>query len=211
MDSRSARSPLHLLAEAVEVSRGRARARLERLAAALLVLLGTFAAGRAAALVPDVRIQAEAVDLVDSAPGEDLWLYRYTVQGFDASPAHGLSIFFDHARTSALTLDGLAAAPAEWDVLVLQPDALLPADGLFDALALEPPGSSSGPLEVAFVWSGDAPPGVQDFVLYDEQFAPIAAGLTRLVPEPTTGLLVGVGLASLGARRRAMRRNGRKR
>lgn len=180
----------------------RCLAHLQCLLLALAMVVAVVVAGGDASALPlaPVQIVAEPVDLADAAAGEDLWLFRYTVSGFDASIAAGLSIFFDDATTSALDPSGLA--PAAWDVLVLQPDPALQADGLFDALALFPPGSPSGPLEVAFVWSGVGAPGAQAFALYDGDFATIASGFTTVVPEPGSALLVMAGLACLGLRRR---------
>ncbi len=178
--------------------------------AAGLALMLALATGSASATgLGSVEVRYEPVDLVDDVVGRDLWLYRYTVHGFDTEAALGLSIGFALGEFSALSLDGVAPPPADWDVLVLQPDAQLPADGLFDALALTQPAASSGPLEVAFVWSGAGVPGAQPFVLYDDAFATTRSGTTMLVPEPTTGLLVLLGLAGLGVRRRVSGRTAR--
>ena len=46
---------------------------------------------------------------------------------------------------------------ADWDVIAVQPDPALPADGFFDALALSPGASLSDPFAIAFVWLGSAP------------------------------------------------------
>lgn len=184
----------------------RPRPRLGRRALAALVLslacsLAVVAADNA--LASGISIQYQVFDLQDEAPGEDLWLYRYAVGGFDYGPGHGVSVLFDPSLYRALSLEGVAGAPAGWDAIALQPDPLLSADGLYDALAQSTPSGWSGPFEVAFVWLGAGDPGDQDFVVYDERFATIESGRT-VIPEPAAAVLVLLGLALLGVRGRAI-------
>lgn len=42
-----------------------------------------------------VAIQAQAINLPDSAPGQDLWQYRYTVSGYSFPAGHGFDVYFD--------------------------------------------------------------------------------------------------------------------
>lgn len=150
-----------------------------------------------------VSITYEAIDLPDTTLGEDLWEYRYTVSGSLAAN-EGFSIFFDPLNYASLESPAPTVNP-DWDVLVLQPDAFLPDDGVYDALALANNPSLSDTFNLSFVWLGAGTPGSQPFVVYDSAFAVIATGNTLAsgtsVPEPTTAFLLGSGLlALLGAR-----------
>jgi hypothetical protein len=166
-------------------------------AAASLAALGSAAAPAASA----TTILYEAIDLGDSTPGEDLWLYRYRVSDATFGAGTGFSIFFELG--SAESLAAGTPANADWDVLAVQPDAALVSDGFLDALALAGPASLVGVFEVSFVWLGAGTPGSQPFVLYDTSFQTIESGETLPIPEPATLAGVALGVAALAARRRA--------
>ncbi len=165
--------------------------------AAALIPLAMAPAARAAA------IRYEAANLVDATPGEDLWLYRYRVEGAAFPAGNGFSVMFDLGLYEQLVAG--AAPNADWDVIALQPDPLLTSDGLYDALAMDGPASLADRFEVSFVWLGVGTPGSQPFVLYDESFQTLESGRTTLIPEPSTAVTLALGLVALGARRRAPR------
>jgi hypothetical protein len=164
-----------------------------RLAAILVFLLllpvPAFAAG----------ITFEAVDRTDSAPGEDLWEYAYRALGFDFSRDQGFSIFFDTALYA--TLGEPVPVGPDWDLLALQPDPLLAADGLYDALALVDHATVDVSFRIAFTWLGGPTesPGSQPFDIYELDangsfLRTIATGTTVPVPEPGTAALLALGV-----------------
>lgn len=143
-----------------------------------------------------------AQDMADVNPGEDLWRYTYQVSGHTFTAGEGFSIFFDPTLFGALSNP---TGNADWDILTLQPDPILPGDGLFDALALVNGASLADPFSVDVVWLGQGAPGGQAFVLYDETFATIGSGISvsgGTVPEPATALLMLAGLGALSRARR---------
>ncbi len=166
-----------------------------------------------ATTVGATTITYQATDLADLAPGEDLWQYEYAVSGHVfVVDQGGFSVFFDPALYASLQ-DGLATP--DWDVLLLQPDSVLPADGLYDALALVG-NPSLAPFSVSFVWLGGpaSVPGPQRFEVYQMdldgnvlpgsefgQTTPV--NTPSPIPEPSTLLLLGSGLSLAIARRRS--------
>lgn len=147
----------------------------------------------------------------DPAPGYP-YTFSFYVSERDFLESVGLSIYFDHTLYSFL-LSATAAEPADWDVIRLQPDASLPADGVFDALALEDGASTLGPFEVEVYFTGDGEPGLRlPFEVYElldgGGFNIIETGMT--VPEPSSLALLAFSIAALAAARqrgRARRRN----
>ncbi len=160
----------------------------------LLALLSLLLCNTALAL----SISFEAVDLPEAPGDPDRWAYHYLVAPFEwasVPDASGFSVYFPVEESRNLV--ALAPGPgADWDVIVLQPDPVLPAEGLYDALALSLSPAFDGDFAVAFDWLGDGVPGGQPFDVYDGSFAPVASGLTT--PEPSTALLVLLGLALCG-------------
>jgi len=159
-----------------------------------------------AAPVAAISIRYAVTDLADTRPGEDLWRYEYTVDAFPFDAGYGFSIGFEPGATVHLEESPTAPDPA-WDVITLQPDPLLPAEGLFDALALVDSPPVATLFAVTFVWNGAGPPGPQPFVVYDPGFHTVESG-TTVVPEPGTGLLVAAGLGLLAGWQRRPRRSG---
>lgn len=113
------------------------------------------------AITTAVEIQTFATDLPDPSTGDDLWRYDFSLSSgvFDAND--GFSIYFDNTLYGDLTNPGVANA--DWDLLALSPDVALPADGLFDGLALVDGASLGDLFSVEFVWLG-APSRPDDFL-----------------------------------------------
>lgn len=134
-----------------------------------------------------------AIDLPDTAPGEDLWEYRYAASGFDFDEGFGFSIFFNFLHYAQLESSPAAVHP-DWDIITLQPDPNLPDDGVYDALALVDNASVSHEFHVRFEWLGGgfASPPSQAFVIYEPGFGTIETGFTlfTFVPEPTVATLM---------------------
>ena len=140
-------------------------------------------------------ITYQATDLTDTTPGEDLWQYHYVLSGFTFSLDFGFDIFFP--LSDGFLVGDIKNTPppnADWDTLALQPDPGLPADGLYDALALVNNASLADAFVVDFIWHGTGTPGTQRFEIFDDTFTIIDEGRTipaggTPVPEPTTTLL----------------------
>lgn len=152
------------------------------------VLAGILLLGSSASAT---TIAYTATDLPDAVPGEDLWEYAYTVSGRTFAAGEGFSVFFDYTQYTLLESPPPAVS-ADWDIISLQPDVLLPDDGFYDALALVSAPSLTTAFTVSFVWLGTGTPGAQPFDIYNPAFQTIESGVT--VPEPGTGLLLAAGL-----------------
>jgi hypothetical protein len=151
-------------------------------------------------------IQYEAVDLPDTVPGEDLWQYHYTVSGYSLLAGQGFDVFFAVADGFQFgdLVDPQTGPSSDWDVLAIQADPGLPADGLFDVVALVDDPAPGATFVSTFIWRGTGAPGAQHFELFDEQFAITESGTTTpltVAPEPTLFGLAVIGLLAIGASR----------
>ena len=148
-------------------------------------------------------IQFEAIDLADTTPGENLWAYRYTVDGaFDAF--EGFNVLFDSALFTQLQ-DPPADAGADWTVQTTQPNPGLPAAGLFTGTANTANPSLAGPFSVSFVFLGQGAPGAQPFEFFNSNFDAVPSGNTKpasVVPVPPALIFMLSGVLALGKRRR---------
>jgi hypothetical protein len=172
-----------------------------RRAAFLAVLLS----GLLSSAVGAATIQYRAIDLPDETPGLDLWEYQYTLSGVSLLAGQGFDVYFpvaDGFQFGALVAPQLAPS-SDWDVLAIQPDPALPADGLFDVVALVDAPSPGGPFTATFIWPGNGTPGPQSFEIFDEQLQVTESGVTTLVPEPATAALLLAGLIGAAAFARA--------
>lgn len=149
-------------------------------------------------------ISYTAVDVSDVTVGEDLWRYDYAVSGASFGSFEGFSLRFDPALYGALE-DPPVSPSGDWFVSVVQPDAGLPADGIYNALALVDGASLADVFSVSFVWLGTGTPGAQAFELYDDSFSVTETGRTRApgvsVPEPAAVLLLGFCVLGLAGAR----------
>jgi hypothetical protein len=128
------------------------------------------------------------------------WEYTYTVANDTlAFDIEEFSIYFDVGVYENLTIGSI---PADWDPLVFQPDPGIPADGVYDALALVSgiaPGDMLGIFSVLFDYLGAGTPGNQAFEIVDPfTFVALDSGVTvteiASVPEPPGMLLFGMGV-----------------
>lgn len=165
--------------------------------AVLAVAMFVAAPASASTLTYDVQ------DLADVVPGTDLWRYTYTLSDVTLNADQGLQVFFDYSATSGLGNATPDVSDLTWDVLLLDPDVLLTADGVFDALSL---GTHASPLSfsVDFAWSGSGAPGVQGFALYDlvgDQVVVFEEGrtsrATTSIPEPGACLLLAASVLAV--------------
>ena len=168
-----------------------------------LLALG-FANGAAATI-----ITYEATDLPDGVGPGDRWQYSYKVSGF-VGPG-GFNVLFSPALYGNLG-DPPPAVNSDWGLLVVQPDAALPADGFYGATTFVATPSLVDAFTVTFDWLGNGSPGSQPFEVFDESFALVSpfgaqtqAAAVGQVPIPGTLALLGFGLLALGARRAANR------
>jgi hypothetical protein len=149
-------------------------------------------------------IQFTATDLSDAlGPGGDLWQYSYVVSEFAFPMNDDFGILFSPSLYR--DLENPPPPVTDWDILTLQPDPALPADGLYDALALVDNASLANMFTVRFVWLGGSSttPGSQPFTIteFDAQgnFVRVVetGQTTSAVPEPGTFVLLGIGLVGL--------------
>jgi hypothetical protein len=172
-----------------------------------------WTAGLALGMVTAAR-PAEAITITFSLSslGGNQYQYSYQVSDFDFDTDFGFSIFFDPTLYSTLD-DPPPPVNADWAPITLQPDPLLPADGLYDALALVDNASLANPFTVSFQWLGGpgTVPGAQPFDVYqllnpdpdctEDCLRVIESGrtapATQPIPEPGTLVLTGTGLLGL--------------
>ncbi len=183
-----------------------------------LAIAGALAVAAPSALVAaPLTIQYQAIDLPDVVAGQDLWEYEYAVSGVAFLADQAFSTYFDPALYSTVE-DPPPPVNADWDILTVQPDPALPSSGFYNPLALVDNASLADLFVVSFVWLGSpgTTPGSQPFTL--DQFdaagdyvAALQTGTTTPmqsstnVPEPSTLLLMSIGLAGLIQRRRRPR------
>lgn len=115
----------------------------------------------------------------------------------------GFSLYF--SETLFADLD-IIFSPADWDSLVVQPDALLGA-GLFDSY--NPAGLSSGIARVSFTYLSTLPFDVLAYDFYDADFSIVESGsstnVTTPVPESSPIILLLLGLIAVALRQSTKR------
>jgi len=115
----------------------------------------------------------------------------------------GFSLYF--SETLFANLD-IIFSPAEWDGIVVQPDALLGA-GLFDSY--NPAGLSSGFARVSFTYLSDLPFQTLAYNFYDADFSIVESGSSTNViipvPESSSIILLLLGLIAVALRQSTKR------
>jgi hypothetical protein len=110
------------------------------------------------------------------------WEYDYTVSNTVLSSSlTEFTTFFTLGQYSNLVTE---TSPGNWSPIAAQPDPSLPADGFYDALALDSglaSGGSQSGFAVQFTYLGAGSPGSQLFNFVDSSsFATLFAGQTTL-------------------------------
>ena len=148
--------------------------------------------------------QAQSVQYVESSLDGTTWEYDYTIS--NTSPTlvfDEVTIYFDVGTSSSLSL---AASPANWSPLVIQPDSGIPADGYLDVVSPTGPianGASVSGFSVDFSYLRAGAPSPQSFELYNSSdFSLVYSGTTTsesvsAIPEPTTRAMLCLGLFAL--------------
>jgi hypothetical protein len=160
--------------------------------------ISSLVVGAWAALLAENALAA-LIEFTTTDLGGGRWRYDYVVGNDGATAIDELTIYFDLALYANLAVSG---APPAWDAIVVQPDADIPDDGFFDALALEQGIAASGSLagfSASFDWLGSGEPGGQRFDIVDPQdFSTLASGTTtNLVPGPAGAVLAATSVIAL--------------
>lgn len=151
-----------------------------------------FIAGLFSINLMSAVIAFEVSEVGVTAAGDTLYRYTYSPEGFTLPQNSEIDIRFDPALYGELS-NGVA--PAEFDLLLLQPNNPPGAFGDYSALALIDNPPLSGVFSVDFTFLGAGVPGAQPWLVnqFDEQgnfVSTIASGTTAsstaVVPEPAT-------------------------
>lgn len=154
---------------------------------------------------------ATTIDFTTIQIGTNHWRYDYTIHNDTLGiPIEEFTIFFDESTYANL---GNIPSLAQWDLIALQPDSGIPADGLFDGLGLSggiAAGATLSGLSVSFDYLGTGIPELQRFSIVDPvSFAVLDSGNTTnaavALPLPDTLSLVGLGLLATAMMRRSQR------
>ena len=159
-----------------------------------------------------VAVSYTATDLADVVSGQDLWSVTYRLSG-SFGAFEGINLLYPYAQYSNLNLAS-APNPADWSVLVTQPDAGFLADGLIGVSANAAASVSDLPFTVEFVWLGTGEPGSLGYEIFDANFSITGGGQTvsgtqnppNPVPEPGSLALVAAALAAVSRRRSPKKR-----
>lgn len=146
--------------------------------------------------------------------GGSQWRYDYSISNDTLAVAiEEFTVFFDHTLYANLAA---ASGATGWDLLLIAPDAAIPAAGYFDALALAGGIAAKATLagfSVTFDYFGTGAPAAQVFSVLDPvTFTELDQGTTVVasaVPEPTSAMLMLAGLLLMSLRLRGLVLGGR--
>jgi len=152
------------------------------------------------------RIWYSADDL-----GAGRWQYDYEVVNISlTSPIEEFTIWFGYGAYDNLVIETADPLASDWSEVVWQPEPVVLDDGGYDAKALGA-GIKADPLDntvsgfaVSFDWLGLGEPGPQFYEIIDSEFVTVDSGMTKLIPEPATLLLLGLGALALLRKRRTL-------
>ncbi len=152
--------------------------------------------------VPKTQIWYSTGDL-----GGGRWQYNYEVANISLTvPIEEFTIWFKYGLYENLAVETPPVLPpGGWDEIVIQPEPVLEDDGAYDAKALTggiEVGWTGGPFAVAFDWLGDSiMPGPQFYEIIDPvTLETVDSGMTQIIPEPATLVLLGLGSVALRRR-----------
>jgi len=145
--------------------------------------------------VPKTQIWYSAEELAGGR-----WQYNYEVANISLTvPIEEFTIWFEYGLYEKLSVETPPVLPpGGWDEIVIQPEPVLEDDGAYDAKALGlgiEIGHTARPFGVSFNWLGDSiMPGSQFYEVIDPvMLETIDSGMTTLIPEPATMVLLGLG------------------
>ena len=149
-----------------------------------------------------VHIEYSATDLPDVNPGENLYRYDYTLDGYPYAAGSGFSISFPYYQYASMRLDPPDVG-VDWQIQLVQPEFL--KSGLYGAIALVANPTPLDGFSIEFAWIGDGAPGSQSFLITSPPAGSFSGylgmGQTTPVPEPTTAGMLALGLLGLALRR----------
>ena len=152
--------------------------------------------------VPKTQIWYSAEELAGGR-----WQYNYEIANISFTVANQeFTIWFEYGLYEKLSVETPPVLPpGGWDEIVIQPEPVLEDDGAYDAKALGPGieiGHTARPFAVSFNWLGDSiMPGSQFYEIIDPvTLETIDSGMTQIIPEPATLLLLGLGTIAVHPR-----------
>lgn len=163
-----------------------------QLSSLLLTIAGIWAAQPTMASTLTVVTH---IDLQDVVQGEDLWSSSYRFTGA-IEPFGGFNVTFSPQGFRSVEV---VSSPIELDVLVIQPDSALPAEGLVNFTLLQPTQIANyvAAFTVSYIKLGGL--RQQAYEVFDGNFSIVESGNVSAVPEPAAvkqllfGLLVMAG------------------
>jgi hypothetical protein len=171
-------------------------------------LVLVFCLGAGGFAVPKTQIWYSAEELAGGR-----WQYNYEVTNISLTPAiEEFTIWFGYGAYDNLVIETADPLASDWSEVVWHPEPVLLDDGGYDAKALGA-GIKADPLDntvsgfaVSFDWFGVGEPGPQFYEIIDPlTLETIDSGMTKLIPEPATLLLLGLGGLTLLRKRRTLR------
>jgi hypothetical protein len=170
-------------------------------------------------LVLGMALPAAATEILYTLTdlGSGNWEYDYTVSNTQlAVPLGDFVVYFpDVASSSYLDYTLISSTePTGWTGFLSQPSAI-DLGGYYEAYNWSTPigvGATLSGFSVQFHYAGTAELGSQYFEVYDENLALVDSDYTKagggppVVPEPSTIILLGSGIAGLGMARKKLRK-----
>jgi len=146
---------------------------------------------------------ATIIDFTATQLSVQHWRYDYAIHNDTLGmPIKEFTIFFGEDAYANLSS---VSSLAQWDLILIQPDAAIPAAGYFDGLGLSASIAANATLtglSVSFDYSGTGSPGAQLFSIIDPvSFTEVEMGLTThaavALPLPDSLSLIVIGLLSV--------------
>jgi hypothetical protein len=141
--------------------------------------------------------------------GSGWWQYTYDVKNISLTETiEEFTIWFEFGLYENLAVETPDPPANSWSEIVLQPEPVLKDDGAYDAKALNLGigiGETVKGFAVSFDWLGDGVmPGSQFYeIINPVTYQTIDSGWTKIIPEPATLFLLGLGSLALRVKRKA--------